>query len=281
MKTRATLTCLAVLAALAIAPAASAEPGRAPTATLERAARADLDRAIARERAASPRAFELVRAVRASAPAADRDKRGRLAILGPRFAALGPSALYPMLDALLHDEDASQPADVQVALRAGMLEAVARLRSPHGATVAAAWLASSDDADVVRAAAEVLARMQTDEHTALLERALARRDARVPVLEALASCRTRRGAELLARAIDADGDPRAARAAVDALGKLGSTWAWSTPELRARAAEGEAIRAAATATLARAESRWSARGRGDAGSAELATAARSALAMLC
>ncbi len=279
MKIPATLT---FLAALALAPASvyAAEPSHAPIAALDRAARADLEGAIARERAATPRAFELVRAVRDSAPTADRGKRGRLAILGPRFVALGPSALYPMLDALLHDEDAAFAPEVQVAIRAGMLEAVSRLRSSRGAAVAAAWLASSTDPDVIRAAAEVLARMQTDEHAAILERALGRSEAKVPVLEALASCRTRRGAELLTRAIDAEGDPRASHAAIDALGKLASTWAWATPELRGRTAEGEAIRAAATATLTRAEARWSGRGRGDATSAELATAARSALAML-
>lgn len=280
MKTLSLSLVLAALVAATAAPALASDTAPAKDRVADRAARAEIEQAIARQKVATPRAFELFRAVRDEVPAADAKKRGRLAVVAPRFSALGPSGLYPMLEALLGPDPHGFTPEARVALRAGMLEAIAKLRSPHGAAVATAVLAGESDPDVVRAAAEVLARMMTDEHTQALEALVAQGDRRVPVLEGMSSCRTLRGARVLVAVVDQGGDARATKAAMDSLGKLGSTWAWSTPELRARAAEGDAIRAEATRALEAAKRRNAARARTDAVAAELDAAATAALASL-
>lgn len=279
MKTLSLAMVLTALVAATATPALASDSAPAKERPALRAS-AEVEQAIARQKASTPRAFEAFRAVRDEVPAADAKKRGRLAVLGPRFAALGPSALYPMLEALLGPEPQGFTPEARVALRAGMLEAVAKLRSPHGAAVATAVLAAESDPDVVRAAAEVLARMMTDEHTKTLEPLVAQGDRRVPVIEGMSSCRTLRGARILVAVVDDGADARATKAAMDSLGKLGSTWAWSTPELRPRAAEGDAIRAEATRALEAAKRRSAARARTDAAAAEIDAAATAALASL-
>jgi hypothetical protein len=155
-----------------------------------------------------------------------------------------------MLDMLvLHEaDDANMTEEVRVAWRVGLLEAVANQREAFAAPYAAAVLDGTEkDASVLRAAALVLAQAPGDAwEQKLVTIALNKSDARrTPVVSALGARRTVRAADTLGQVLSASlADAELAHTAVDALGRLGSSWGF-----RALGVDGSEVRAACARAL--------------------------------
>lgn len=245
---RLLLTTLLLLAAAAQAQGAVVREGALPAKFLALARQE-----VARAREAAPEAFTAVATVRRELPQLDARKRGPLAPVTPRLAALGPRATWALVHALAFD-GALDPAlrrTAHVAWQAGLLEALGRARDERVLPLLQA--AARDEAlgpEVVRAAAEALGALGSDAAVAaLLE--LARRPGahRAAMLSGLGSCRRLAMAEFLADAL-ASADTDAERLAlVKALSRLGNAWALETPAGAPVKAEVPRLRAVAARAL--------------------------------
>ncbi len=218
-------------------------------------ARQSLSQEIAKARETDPAAFERVHALAKQAEELDARKRGRIAPMSPLLNRLGESALWPLVELIAFDTHRVD-ADVvsvsaKLALHVGVIEAAGRLRDDR---VAPVWIALLDGAEtrplVMRAAAEALARLDTDSAAQKLVR-LSQTDGvrREAALWAMGNCRRLVVAKRLAEALEAERDPLQAKRIVQSLGDVGSAWAWRTPAVKARAEEGPVRRVAAEALV--------------------------------
>lgn len=197
--------------------------------TIGTPARAD----VAEARSRVPLLFTAVDDVVAHADEIDAQGRMPGIPLTPRFKALGPNALFPMLDVLVTGRGLSavKTASARDALRVGLLEAVGGVRDARAVPVLERELASATEPRLVRAAATALARVGTDGAVDVLERALATtRPDDAPreraLLEGLHDCRRTRAAALLAARLDATRDEATAKVLARSLGGAANAWAW-------------------------------------------------------
>lgn len=203
-----------------------------------------LDRAVflasvAEAKARSPRTFEAVARVRAELPSLDAKKRGPIAPIASRFSHLGPDAFAALAERIVED-DASLSGTARRAWRVGLIEALGALRDPRSVEVLAPLLDDSDEL-VVRVAAEAVGKSGD-------EKLLVSRFDREAVVAGAGTCRTRGMASALAAVVARRASPALVKAAVRALGDVGSSWAWKTGKVPAASEEGE-VRAIAAAAL--------------------------------
>lgn len=178
---------------------------------------------------AAPSARERLAALKERVPQLDKTKRGPYAVLARPLIALGAEGLTPMLEAL----DAATPTawteSARVAWRASLLDAVGELRDPKAAPVAESILATESEPHIAFAAAEVLAKLGDDPSVQrLIGLASAPGDKRLVAVKALGSCRRSACAKALANLLNEPLPADLMEAAVKALGRSGSAWAWET-----------------------------------------------------
>jgi HEAT repeat protein len=210
---------------------------------------ADIDAA----RSDDPESFEAVAGVRSRLGVLDTDKRGRLAPIPLYLKHIGPGSVLPMLEAVAIDGagrgDLTDTA--WVAWRAGLIEAIGGHRDPRAEPVLLAVLAGpEDDALVVRAAAEALGKLGTDEAVAALtSMALEPGAKQLPVVQGMGACRRAGVAAALADVLERSSSPELSLAAIRSLGDLGNGRAWRTPSVAAYADEEDRVRATAAKAL--------------------------------
>jgi HEAT repeat protein len=226
--------------------AGRAESSSAATPAPVKVERPRLDRAallvtIAEAKARSPQTFEALAHVREKVEALDRVKRGPLAPLTSHLSNLGPDAFAALVERVI-TPDQQLSGSAARAFRVGLVEALGALRDARALPVLAPLLDDTDDL-VARTAAAGVGKLSDDASLQLL---LGRLD-RVPVVLGAGHCRRRAMAAALAALVAGRASPAMVKAAAQALGDLGSAWAWSTG-LR-HAAEKDEARAIATAAL--------------------------------
>ncbi|MCC6647553.1 MAG: hypothetical protein IT374_18535 [Polyangiaceae bacterium] len=241
---RATLVGAALLAACSLGAARAAAEPLVRTTDLSSPAGAAVLGEIARARRLHPARFDQVRAVRASAPARDRQRHGRVAQLAPALRALGKDALLPMLSALL-DDAPDEPARVTLAVHLGLLQAIGELRDARAHSVLVAALDRATDPRLARTAAAALGALGTDEAID----ALLARTSSPAAIAGLGAARRARATGALAAMLDGADDITAVHI-MDALGDAANEWAWQTSKVAA-SGERDAVVGVAAAALAR------------------------------
>ena len=232
MSIRTALVFAAIAAAAATLSLTAAADGiAAKTARIPAAARGNLQAQIEAARASDPAAFEAVASVKMHRPEVYKHFRNPLPTAVSReLRGLGAAALMPMLQALAFDApERGSLTDVEWdALAAGMLEATGVLRDARSAPVLHAVFESDGlRAPVIGAAARALGRLGGDAELALLTKHTAAGDARrMAAIEGLGQLRRIEAAQYLADLLQGSNDDATAAAISDALGKLGSSWAW-------------------------------------------------------
>ena len=199
-------------------------------------------------RAKHPEAFEALANVKGHKPEVYKALRNPIPTIVTReLRGLGPAALLPMLEALAFRAPARGDAtDAEWdALTAGMLEAVGVLRDPRsGPVVAAVFEASAGRPLVAGAAARAMGRVGTDALLAGLTRHTGKADPlRFHAIQGLGELRRLESARHLTALLEGATDDATAQAVSDALGVLGSSWAWRAlgPKQAATGAEVRAV----------------------------------------
>lgn len=163
--------------------------------------------------------------------ALDAKARGHRAPIALYLRGLGKQALDPMLEIVSGGPAAAGlPSDAVVRARRDFVEAIGVLRDPKATPVIAALLDKDGDDELVRTAAEALARIGTDDAVARLRGALARSSGSRAnaILAGMGECRREVVAKLLAERLRAHPDEATARVLVRSLGSVGNAWAWKT-----------------------------------------------------
>ncbi len=202
-----------------------------PAAT-QRELRTEIDKA----RAATPELFKAVADIAAQARELDANARKPGIPLTMHFKPLGNRALYPLLDALVFDAHVKDlPPSAASALRLGLIEAVGTIRDPHAIPVLAKILEVGRDDATVRASAEGLARIGTDDALTILTTAATKAKTDAPggareraILSGLHDARREAAARHLAHRLEQSPDNETARVVVKSLGGVGNAWAWKT-----------------------------------------------------
>jgi len=212
-----------------------------------------IDSQIVAARQRHPAAFVRVERVLADVATLDAEKRGSLAVIGPRLHALGRQALWPLADEVLTGRAGrGLPPSARLALEVGVIEAAGALRDERLAPLWHDLLDRGEAApEVLRGAAEALARLDTPEVAReLIARAGRKGPVGDAVLATMGNCRRQEVADALAAAL-ATAEGERARVIVSSLALLGSAWAWETPALRQRP-DAAAVRATVAQALQRA-----------------------------
>jgi hypothetical protein len=189
-------------------------------------------------------------AVATGASALPRDRRAALA---RQLKALGPAALDALLARLGRDSPAmaslrrDDPAAAR-AFDAALLEAVGALRSPMALGALARGLEVASDDRVRQAAADGLGRLCAAGGFDVLASAERRPDTQGAARTALGLCRTERAAALLVSRLGTTTQLDEVQVLADALGSLGSGWAWRALG-EERRAEGDRVRRSVAAAL--------------------------------
>lgn len=234
------LTATARADGLAIAPSA-----------LGLEARAKLEQQILADRAAHPKAFDALKKVKGHRFEGYRNRRNPIPSAARELRGLGPSALLPMLEALAFQAPAREGAsDAEWdALRADMLDAVGMLRDARAkAVLLAAFQASAQSPAVRSAAGRALGRLGGDAELALLTQHAVPGDPwLLPAIDGLGQMRRLPSAKHLTALLASTDDEQVAQAVADALGTLGSSWAWRALGPKAAATGLEVRKLCATA----------------------------------
>ena len=208
---------------------------------------------VARARRETPQAFAALEEAIGRVEVLDSRKRGTLASVSPLFTQLGPQALWPMVERIAFDASLAQPAraSAQLALKVGLVEAAGALKDPRLLPLWKDLLEGAEERRPVRRVAAVaLAKLDSPEAAQLLLALSRQEGARGALVRAaMGQCRRLVIAQALAEALDARPDPVEARRLAQALGDVGSAWAWKTSQARARAEEAEVRRVAAQSLL--------------------------------
>ncbi|GHG94051.1 hypothetical protein [Comamonas sp. JC664] len=214
-----------------------------------------LQEQIARARRTQPQAFLRFTIAASRVDALDAKKQATLAATAPGLRALGPEALWPMVERLAFpaQDKASLPMreSARLALTVGMVEAAGALRDVRLAPLWQEMLEAQDTPPpVLHAAAGALARLETLSAANTLI-ALSRQEGPrgEAALDALGLCRRLVATRALADALEARPDRERMRHIARALGDAGSVWAWKTSGVKARAEEGAVRRVAAEALV--------------------------------
>lgn len=222
------------------------------SATLHVSVRSTLSAEIAAAKKANPGPFAAVASVRANMAKMDAQKRGRRAPVSLVLKPIGADALLPLLNEAAFDGargDLNESA--WLAWQVGVLETIGMIRDERALPVLEAALKANTQPEVVRAAAEALGRLGTEEAAQALVKMSADSVRGAPVLSAMGSCRRLVIAQALAARAENAKDERVATMVAKALGDVGNAWAWETPAVRNVAAgeEGAVRQVAADALL--------------------------------
>ncbi len=218
---------------------------------LSPSARASLLTEIKKARAVDPTAFKLVAALGAEMGQLDANKRGRLATITPALKALGQRGLMPMLEQLAVQTAGrgSLNDTAWLAWRLNLLEAVGSQRDSRSeAVLSAILLGSETDFLLMRAAAQALGKIGSNNAASLLIKLSKSGSKRLAVLAGMGHCRRKIVATRLAQAIAAATDAKEAKLIAHSIGDVGSAWAWQTPVVAASGEEAT-TRAVAAASL--------------------------------
>ena len=231
MSTLRTLLCSAAFGCvIAFSGAARADGITVKSSALSSEALTKLETQIQSERAANPKAFEAVKKVKGHRPEVYRNYRNPYPTTTRELRGLGKAALFPILEALAvkAPERGSLNDAEWDALKIGMLEAVgvigdARARPVVLATFEAPGLGES----VQLAAGRAVGRLAGDAELALLTKHAVKGDALLlAAIAGLGEMRRVESAQHLASLLSTTKDADVAKAAAEALGVLGSSWAW-------------------------------------------------------
>lgn len=228
---RAFVSAAVAVAAATFSLVAAADGIAAKTARIPAEQRSALAAQIESARKADPAAFEAVANVKMHRPEVYKHFRNPIPTAVSReLRGLGASALMPMLEALAFDApERGNLTDAEWdALAAGMLEAVGHLRDARSAPVALAVFESDGlRPSVLAAAGRALGRLGGDAELAMLTKHTGAGDARrMAAIEGLGQMRRIESAKHLATMLEGSTDEATSAAISDALGKLGSSWAW-------------------------------------------------------
>ncbi len=251
----AALVSLSAAGALA-APQASRGVALAPS-DLHVARLKRLRRDVTAHRAANPAVFDGVRKVLSQAALRDRKRRGRFASLTRGLDALGDAALLPMLEqlALQGVQRGSLTPTAWLTVRVSLIESVGRKRNARAVPVLRQILQRNQEFWVVRAAAEALGRIGTDESANLLVAMVVQPGPkRRAVLSAIGDCRRSVVVHALAKVVRGPLEYEERRLALAALGDVGNAWAWQTPHVKKRG-EAAVVRSGAAQALVSAYTR--------------------------
>jgi hypothetical protein len=216
---------------------------------LPAAARTSLAGDIAKARAVTPHQFANVRDLIANADALDAKSRKRGMAFTPRFKAMGPNALMPMLEAIAFDAHAPMPSTetARTAVRVGLLEAIGSIRDDRAVPVLEHVLDHGVDVHLVQAASTALARIGTDASVAILVRAQANAQKAEPggtreraILGGMHDGRRAAIAKVLAARLS-NADEATAKVVAHSLGGAANAWAWSAIGDKAELAETRAV----------------------------------------
>lgn len=216
---------LLMLSAAASALGIATQPGAmAPDA------RAKLEAQIQAERAKNPGAFAAVANVKGHRPEHYKHNRNPYPTVTRELRGMGPAALLPMLEALAFK--APPRGDLKDAewdaLAIGMFEAVGGLRDARSRPVLhAAFGNKSLRPEVLGAVGRALGRLGGDPELQLLTKhAVSGDPLELPAVMGLGELRRIESAQHLAKHLQATKSEQVAAAIADALGMLGSSWAW-------------------------------------------------------
>ena len=211
--------------------------------------------ALSKDIAAAKRDLATVRAkvrdVQSVKPEVYKKQRNPVPEAARELRSLGRDALVPMLEALAFD--ASQPgldAREREALVVGMISAVGVIRDSRSTPVLSAILDGEASLTPAAPAASVaLGKTCGPAELKVLTTKSAEGSAvRAAAIEGLGECRTRESVNTLVTASRSTKDAGTLRAAVRALGTLGSSWAWAAMG-KADDREAQAIRTTASDRL--------------------------------
>lgn len=226
------------LALVSMSPAAEAATGAGlDAADLPAKTRADLKAEIEKARVQTPELFKQVEDVAARAKEIEAGGRAPGIPFTMHFKPLGQRALYPMLELLVFDSHTTKdlsPA-AQSALRLGLIEAIGGIRDARAVPVLAKMIEMGRDDMTVRASAEGLARIGTDESVNLLIAAATKAktsdagsERERAILNGMHDGRRESVARYLAARLKQNPDAETARTIVKSLGGVGNAWAWKT-----------------------------------------------------
>lgn len=243
--------CLALFATSSNASAAGAglDASDLPASTRS-ALKAEIDKA----RATTPELFKAVAYIASQAGELDAKARTQGLPLTMHFKPLGHRALYPLLDALVFDSHAAvdlRPSAAS-ALRLGLIEAVGTIRDPRALPVLAKILDVSRDEKTIRASAQALARIGTDDALTVLTTAAtsaktgaAGNERERAILAGMHDARREAAGRFLAQRLRQSPDIDTARVIVKSLGGVGNAWAWKTLSNQSEASATRSIAASA------------------------------------
>ena len=242
------------LALLGMSTNASAAGAGLDANDLSAATRSELKSEIDKARAATPELFKAVASIAAQARELDANARRQGIPLTMHFKPLGHRALYPLLEALVFDSHAEMdlPPSAAQALRLGLIEAVGTIRDPRAIPVLARILERGRDDQTIRASAQGLARIGTDESVKILmteatkaKTSDAGNDRERAILSGMHDARREAAAHFLVRRLHQNPDAETARVVVKSLGGIGNAWAWKTFSDQSEAAATRSIAASA------------------------------------
>jgi hypothetical protein len=230
-----------VAATTTIASSAAADGLAASPADVPAAQRTALKTQIDAYRQSNPEAFDAITNLQGIRPEVYGRFRNPIPLVGRELRRKGKTVLLPMLDALVFQApNMPLSARERRALEVGMLEAVGSLRDARSSAPLAAVFKRHGDAAVSHraavstAAARALGQLCDAPALATLQGGLG--DARrAAAIEGLGQCRRLEAAQRLAAELDAASNAAEATRIADALGKLGSSWAWQAKGKSARA----------------------------------------------
>ena len=183
----------------------------------------------------------------------DQRKRGRLAPISAMLKRLGPDAGPALTEVLLFNgpERGELKDSAWNALRAGVIEAAGKVGDARLIPALGAFLNSEETEHyAVRAAAEALGRIRTDEAvTVLLNAAEAHPYKRGSIWAGMGVCRRAAVATYLSSQLATASSPEAQDILVKSLKSIGNAGAWRTSSAQRFAAEEDAIRATAAKAL--------------------------------
>ena len=247
---------LAGLSLTALPSVASAAPGVVlDKSQLPAAARTNLTREIGKAKTKHAQLFAQVAQAPDMAKEADEQKRGPYGTITLPLRSLGPDAVPAMLEMLAIDGPTRGKLSdgAWTTLQVGLIEAVGLHRDPRSRPVMMAIVDKQSDFHVVRAAAEALGRIGDDASAKFLATRVQRGGAKqLALLNGVGECRRVVAAQALASvAAKAPKDTMTALSVLKALGTIGNSWAWETPDVK-KSGEGAKVRAIAAKALVKA-----------------------------
>jgi len=191
---------------------------------------------IAQARRENPKIFQELNVLKGRMPMLDGQKHGRLAIVTPILKSLGPAALMPMLEELMNGfSQREMTPSARVAWRVGLIEAVCALRDTRSTDVLRGIMDAENDPDIVLAAAVGVGKLAGGSALEILGPLAGKAGSKqFAAIAGLGNCRTLEAARFLSSLIKKCSDEKTASELAKALGELGSSWVWQTPELSER-----------------------------------------------